>query len=169
MDRNTHLLCEAVQEVTLAAWPVIWADNKYDQDSRYVLETLRYWAEEFENWWLSKDQDYIDTHDWLEAILAFTDIRCKEYLRAFGDVVDGDVTRDTNLQEFTSKCIEDSVWHVLFFDKNMSRKQCFALIRTWADDFWNDYCKRDAFEDYKNGKSYYDLVDEFILKKSENL
>ena len=45
MTQEMHLLGETIQEVTLAAWPIVWADNKYDQDSRNVLEMLRDWAE----------------------------------------------------------------------------------------------------------------------------
>ena len=57
MTHEMHLLGESIQEVTLAAWPVVWDNSKYDQDSRDVLETLRNWAEEFETWWQSHDED----------------------------------------------------------------------------------------------------------------
>lgn len=83
MTREMHLLGEGIQEVTLRAWPKVWADNKYDQDSREVLITLREWAEEFENWWLSHDEDWMDAHDYLEEIWAFTDKKVKEYLKRF--------------------------------------------------------------------------------------
>lgn len=80
MDQKMHLICESVQEVTLAAWPVVWADNKYDQDSRNVLEMLREWAEEFENWWMSHDEDWRDCHDYLEEVWDFTEKKSKEYV-----------------------------------------------------------------------------------------
>ena len=166
MDRNTHLLCEAVQEVTLAAWPVIWAGNKYDQDSRNVLETIRDWAEDFENEWLKKGDDYVDSHDWLEEIQAYTEVKCREYLRSL-EVEDEFLNRESNIQEFTSLAIEDSIWHTLFFEKNMTREECFKLIREWADEFWDEYKTHDAWEDYKAGNSYYDLVDAFLQKKAE--
>lgn len=80
MTQEMHLLGETIQEVTLAAWPVVWADNKYDQDSRNVLEMLRDWAEEFENWWLSRDEDWRDRHDYLEEVWDFTEKKSKEYV-----------------------------------------------------------------------------------------
>ena len=85
LTREMHLVCESIQEVTMRAWPKVWADNKYDQDSRVVLETLREWGVEFENWWLSHEGDWIDSHDYLEEIWAFTDNKCKQYLEQFQD------------------------------------------------------------------------------------
>ena len=83
MTREMHLLGESIQEVTLFAWPIVWADNKYDQDSRNVLEMLRDWAEEFETWWTSHDEDWMDSHDYVEEIWSFTDKKAKEYIKAF--------------------------------------------------------------------------------------
>lgn len=81
MDIKTHHLCETVQEVTLAAWPVVYGDeNKYDLDSRDVLLELRLWAEEFENWWDSHDEDWMDSHDYVDEVAMFTDKKCKKYL-----------------------------------------------------------------------------------------
>ena len=80
MTTEMHLLGEAIQEVTLAAWPVIWDDNKYDQDSRNVLKMLREWAEEFENWWMSHDEDWREDHDYLEEVWVFTEKKSKEYV-----------------------------------------------------------------------------------------
>lgn len=82
MTTEQHLICESVQEITLAAWPIIYGkDNRFDLDSRDVLETFRYWGEEFESWWLSHDQDWIDEHDYLDEITTFTDRKVGEYLR----------------------------------------------------------------------------------------
>lgn len=86
LDCDTHLLCESIQEVTLYAWPKVWDNNKYDQDSRDVLETLREWGVEFENYWqaqLDKEEYYCDTHDYREELLAFTEKKCQEYLEQF--------------------------------------------------------------------------------------
>jgi len=86
LDRDTHLLCESIQEVTLYAWPKIWNENKYDQDSRDVLETIRGWGCEFENYWaeqLEKDEDYADKNDYLSEIYKFTEKKCQEYLEQF--------------------------------------------------------------------------------------
>ena len=83
MTREMHLLGESIQEVTLRAWPKVWDNNKYDQDSREVLITLREWAEEFENWWISHDEDWMDAHDYTEEAWAFTDKKIEEYLKRF--------------------------------------------------------------------------------------
>ncbi len=83
MTREMHLLGESIQEVTLYAWPIVWDGNKYDQDSREVLEMLRGWAEEFENWWSGHDEDWICTHDYVEECWAFTGKKCQEYIKKF--------------------------------------------------------------------------------------
>lgn len=83
MTREMHLLGESIQEVTLCAWPIVWADNKYDQDSRCVLEMLRDWAEEFEAWWMSHDEDWMDREDYVAQIWEFTDKKAKEYIKTF--------------------------------------------------------------------------------------
>lgn len=88
-DSTTHLLCETVQEITLAAWPVIYGDgNKYDQDSRMVMQEIRGWAEEFENWWNSHDEDWREKNDFVIEVEAFTERKCREYLDMLG--VDSD-------------------------------------------------------------------------------
>lgn len=83
LDRDGHLVCESIQEITLYAWPIIWDNNKYDQDSRNVLETIREWGVEFENYWqgqLDKDENYTDTHSYMEEIDHFAKKKCDEYL-----------------------------------------------------------------------------------------
>lgn len=45
-----------------------------------VLEMLREWAEEFENWWLFHDEDWRDCHDYLEEVWDFTEKKSKEYV-----------------------------------------------------------------------------------------
>lgn len=170
MDQKMHLICESVQEVTLAAWPVIWADNKYDQDSRVVLEVLRDWGEEFENWWIGHDEDWICEHDYIEEIWKYTDLKCKEYLRNICDKNDDDLfSRWSNLQEFTAISMDrahyDNFFGYLMNERNMSREEAFLLIRQWADEFWFNHYNKSAFEIYKTGMSYYDFVDKFIEEK----
>ena len=170
MTREMHLLGEAIQEITLAAWPIIWDDNKYDQDSRVVLETIRDWAEEFETWWQSHDEDWICSHDYVEEIDKYSDLKCKEYLRDLCDRIDDDTfSRWSNLQEFTAlaTCKEhyDTFFGYLMNERNMSREEAFKVIRDWADEFWFNYSAKPAFEIYKAGLSYYDYVDQFISAK----
>ena len=82
MTREMHLLGEDIQEITLQAFPIIFGkENKYDLDSRDVLETFREWAEEFERWWNSHNEDWKDNTDWLEKITDFTDKKVGAYLR----------------------------------------------------------------------------------------
>lgn len=82
MDRPTHLICETAQYMTLDVWPVIYGeDNKYDQDSRDVMETIRGWAEEFENWWQSHDEDWMDATDYLSELDRFAYGKAKEYVK----------------------------------------------------------------------------------------
>lgn len=176
MTTEMHLLGEAIQEVTLAAWPVIYADNKYDQDSREVLETLREWAEEFETWWEGHDEDWICSHDYVEEVGRYTDLKCKEYLRNIADPTSGEdaFNRWSNVQEFTALAVDkthyDKFFGYLFNDRNMSREDAFKLIREWADEFWfYRYTSIKAFELYKSGMSYYDYVDQFVEEKLAQL
>lgn len=81
MDIQTHLICETAQYMTLDAWPIIYGeDNKYDQDSHKVLETIREWAEEFENWWQSHDEDWMDANDYLINLDNFTEKKAQKYI-----------------------------------------------------------------------------------------
>ena len=81
MDTQTHLICETAQYLTLDAWPVIYGeDNKYDLNSRDVLMTIREWAEEFETWWQSHDEDWQDATDYLTELDEFADRKAKEYV-----------------------------------------------------------------------------------------
>ena len=160
MTREMHLLGESIQEITLYAWPIVWADNKYDKDSRSVLEMLRDWGEEFEDWWMSHDENWKDDHDWLEEVWRYAELKSREYVRSVADPFVGP-DRDSNLQEFTVQCNFGDMMSAL----DISREEAFKKIREWADEFWAGYTERDAFEDYKAGLSYYDLVDKFIAEK----
>lgn len=83
MDIQTHLICETAQYMTLDVWPIIYGeDNKYDQDSRNVMETIREWAEEFENWWQSHDEDWQDATDYLIELEEFGEKKAKEYVES---------------------------------------------------------------------------------------
>lgn len=82
MTHEMSLLCETIQEITLAAWPLVYGkDNKYDLDSRVVLEEFRDWGEEFEKWWQDHDGDWIDNHDYLDEVTAFAQIKAHEYVK----------------------------------------------------------------------------------------
>ena len=81
MDEKTHLLCENAQYITIDVWPIIYGDdNKYDQDSRDVMLTIREWAEEFEAWWRSLDPDFREKLDYLEKIDKFAFAKAREYV-----------------------------------------------------------------------------------------
>ena len=81
MTQEMHLLCENAQEITLRVWAKVWNNNKYDKDSRDVLMMLRDWAEEFEAWWQTHDEDWMDAHDYLEEIWEFADRKAEEYIK----------------------------------------------------------------------------------------
>lgn len=81
MDEQTHMLCENAQYITIDVWPIIYGDdNKYDQDSRDVMLTIREWAEEFEYWWRSLDPDFREKLDYLEKIDKFAFEKAREYV-----------------------------------------------------------------------------------------
>jgi len=79
-DRRTSLLGETIQDITLFAWPIVWADNKYDQDSREVLIELRGWASEFEEWWYNLDEASKDKTDYLEEVEKFATRKAQDYV-----------------------------------------------------------------------------------------
>lgn len=82
LSKEMHLLCETIQEITLHVWDKVWADNKYDQDSRNVLEMLRDWGVEFENYWqelVAKHENY----DYIDEVWAFADRKADEYVKHF--------------------------------------------------------------------------------------
>lgn len=81
MTREMSLLGETIQDITLSAWPIVWDNNKYDQDSREVLEMLRDWAVEFENWWYGHDQDWRDANCWSIEVEDYTIRKSKEYVK----------------------------------------------------------------------------------------
>lgn len=81
MDRQTHLICETAQYMTLDVRPIIYGENnEYDQDSREVMMVIRDWAEEFENWWQSHDEDWMDGSDYLMELDTFAERKAKEYV-----------------------------------------------------------------------------------------
>lgn len=82
MDRQTHLICETAQYLTLDVWPIIYGENnEYDQDSRVVMMVIRDWAEEFENWWQSHDEDWMDGSDYQMELDAFAERKAEEYVK----------------------------------------------------------------------------------------
>lgn len=81
MTREMSLLGETIQDITLSAWPIVWDNNKYDQDSREVLEMLRDWAVEFENWWYGHDQDWRDNNSYYIEVEQYAIRKSKEYVK----------------------------------------------------------------------------------------
>lgn len=181
LDRKMHLLGESIQEVTLAAWPVIWADNKYDQDSRIVLETIRRWGWAFENWWLGHTDEWIETHDYIEEIVKFTDKKCREYLKELGvesgaiEIVEeqtGKVIASTptaedrgHMEETIDVMLDIANYAEERFatdvrDRDVERE----LNKEWAREFskWY-YC--ELSDDERIEKDYYESLCEFVERK----
>ncbi len=75
-----HLLGETIQDITLTAWPVVWNNNKYDQDSRVVLEMLRDWAEDFQSMWDGMSQDERDKKSYLSMVEDYAWRKAQEYV-----------------------------------------------------------------------------------------
>ena len=75
-----HLLGETIQDITLTAWPVVWNNNKYDQDSREVLEMLRDWADEFQAMWDGMSQDERDKKSYLSMVEDYAWRKAQEYV-----------------------------------------------------------------------------------------
>lgn len=101
MTQEMHLLGESIQNVTLVAWPIVYGhENRFDQDSRDVLEVLRNWAEEFENWWLSHDEDWMEENDYIIEIEEFAERKAKKYvLEEFGVDIDEESRRTEKMLE----------------------------------------------------------------------
>lgn len=151
MTQEMHLICESIQEVTLIAWPIVWADNKYDQDSRVVLEMLRNWGEEFENWWISHDEDWICDHDYIECVERYAEIKSRRYVQSVNPVEERYVELQRNLQEFTAVATDrmhyDKIYGALTEDLHMTREEAFDKIREFADQYMCDFDARDDEKD----------------------
>lgn len=78
METNKEeLLQETIQEITLAAWPIIYGEsNPFDLDSRTVLSLIRDWAREFEKQWNEQPDD--PDRDYLIAVQQFAEKKAKE-------------------------------------------------------------------------------------------
>ena len=75
-------LVESIQDITLQAWPVIYPVHN---DSRTILQEFRRWGEEFEQWWSSQPQDWLDSHDYMTEVESFTDRKCEEYIKTISN------------------------------------------------------------------------------------
>ena len=82
MTQEMHLLGETIQEITLYAWPIVYNDNKYDIGSTETLSMLRDWAEEFEKWWRSHDEDWVANNDFILEVEAFAEKKCQEFVQS---------------------------------------------------------------------------------------
>jgi hypothetical protein len=83
LDRDSALICESIQQVTLVAWPMIYGkDNPHDLSSIEVLETFRRWGEEFESWWIDHDEAWISEHDYTEEVELFAEKKATEYINS---------------------------------------------------------------------------------------
>lgn len=51
------------------------------------MTTIREWAEEFETWWQSHDEDWMDATDYLLELDEFADRKAKEYVKNLSNKV----------------------------------------------------------------------------------
>ncbi len=139
MNTETHLLCETIQDISLQAWPIIYGqENKYDLDSRALLETFREWGELFNNWWNSHDQEWFDKNDYLSNVEHFTILKCKEYFKDLHPQKEDELAKDL---DSIDNIIQDKILQDLNY-LCYSRLSTFLLnnkahehIRTCADKF----------------------------------
>lgn len=174
LDRKMHLLGESIQEVTLAAWPVIYGDdNPYDLSSMEVLETIRRWGWEFENWWLGHTDEWIETHDYIEEIVKFTDKKCQEYLKELG--VEPEPAKEPEPEPEVRGHIEETIDIMLdiaryaeerFATDVRDRDVEHKLTKEWAREFskWY-YC--ELTDDERIEKDYHAELIRFLYKKFE--
>ena len=83
LDRDSALICESIQEVTLTAWPMVYGkNNDYDLDSLEILDLFRTWGEEFESWWINHDEDWICSHDYISEVEHFAEQKAAAYIES---------------------------------------------------------------------------------------
>ena len=76
-------LIEAVQDVTLTVWPIVYGeDNPLGLDSRMVLSLCREWAEEFEKAWAAPGCD--PDADYMSEVEAFAEKKAAGWLASMG-------------------------------------------------------------------------------------
>ena len=189
LTNDMHMLGETIQEITLDAWPIIYGpENKYDQDSRDVLGTIRDWAGEFECWWMSHDDAWRDKHDYLEEIDSFTDKKCKEYLKEIG--VDPE-TRETKIFDETGHLIvtrtenapedkghiEETIDVIIdlasFAERRFTAEVCdrdreHELLHKWGREF-SKWWYIDLSVEEQTKKDYYEEIQAFVNRKLDEL
>ena len=105
MNAKTITLCEAAQDITLVAWPILYGDdNPYDFDSRAILAECRHWAEEFESAWDSGDEDY------MSAVEAFGEAKAIEFLQRSGHKEQADLLFVRRTLDNLLLCVVEDAW-----------------------------------------------------------
>lgn len=154
---GTACYIECVQDITIQCYQKMYADMD-EPDHAQLLQDIRIWAQEFEDWWWNLPESHRDDIGYWDAI----DKYCDRLLKGNH----AGITRESNLQEFTAIAVEHNILSdKLMGEKNLSREDAFAQIRSWADKFWEEYKDINVFEDIREGISYYDRVDAFIKKQ----
>ena len=72
----------------------------------------------------------------------------------------------STIQEFTLRAQELGIFKVLFFDRNMSRPDIFALLKQWAEEF---FINEEIIHGEEPDWFYYDEVDTFLRDKFDNM
>ena len=78
----TETYLEALQDITLNAFPQLYCHDSRYEDSRVVYDLLQEWAREFEDWWAGLSQEEQDSIDYIESVDNFTEKKVKEALKA---------------------------------------------------------------------------------------
>ena len=83
LDRESHLICESIQNITIVAWPMIYGkDNPHDLNSMELLELFRSWGEQFEAWWINHPDKWVAEHDYIIEVENFALKKADEYLES---------------------------------------------------------------------------------------
>ena len=77
------------------------------------------------------------------------------------------------IQEVTVQAVEFKIFRYMFFDLNMDRESCFKKFEDWGIEFYNRFGKHwdkaELQQTDSQGMSYYDMIDEFVMNKFEEL
>ena len=83
------------------------------------------------------------------------------------------LSKITVIQEITAQAIEFKIFRKMFFDMDMDRESIFKKFEEWGTEFYEKFGRHWDYESIKEvdsqGMSYYDMVDEFVMKKFDEL
>ena len=83
------------------------------------------------------------------------------------------LSKITVIQEITAQAIELKIFRYMFFDLDMDRESIFKKFEEWGTEFYNRFGKHwdkaELQQADSQGMSYYDMIDEFVMKKFDEI